>query len=490
LIYADDLGFGDLGCYGARGVATPNVDRLAREGLRFVNGYATSSTCTPSRFSILTGRYAFRQTGTGILPGNAPLIIQPGSATLPAVLQRAGYTTAVVGKWHLGLGATNVPLDWNGEIKPGPLEVGFDHCFIFPATADRVPCVYVEDHRVLNLDPADPIRVSYQKPLSGEVAYKDVPRTALKMISNSGHQDTVINGIGRIGHMTGGRAALWKDEDLADDFIRRAVQFIEKERERPFFLFFAAHDVHVPRAPHPRFVGQSRLGLRGDQIVEFDWSVGRILETLDRLNLTDQTLVILSSDNGPVLDDGYDDEANEKLGEHRPAGPLRGGKYSIFEGGTRVPLIVRWPGQVKPGVSSALISQVDFTATFAAMVGQRLAPEDAPDSQSVGPALLGHSPVGRTSLVEYGLRREKALRAGDWKYIPPARTQDGLGPWRNVSVPPPGFLFNLVQDPGETNDLAATLPERVATMSAELAAITNPVPRRASAPPAPVKNTR
>ena len=184
----------------------------------------------------------------------------------------------------------------------------------------------------------------------------------------------VVNGIGRIGFMKGGKAALWKDEDMADTFTRKGVEFIERHKDQPFFLYFATHDIHVPRVPHPRFVGQTTMGARGDAIVQFDWCVGELLATLDRLQLTDNTLVILSSDNGPVLDDGYKDGAVEKLGDHKPAGPFRGGKYTIFEGGTRMPFVVRWPGRVKPGVSDALVSQVDFCASFAALAGQTSAP--------------------------------------------------------------------------------------------------------------------
>ncbi len=488
LIYADDLGFGDLQCYGGSHVQTPNVDRLAKEGLRFVNGYATSATCTPSRFSILTGEYAFRQQGTCVLPGNAPLIIKPDSVTMPAILQHAGYTTAAIGKWHLGLGTAKDELDWNGEIKPGPLEIGFDHCFIIPATPDRVPCVYVQDHRVFNLDPADPIHVSYGKPLPDEVTYKTVDHSTLKMTSSAGHNNAVINGIGRIGYMTGGKAALWKDDEIEDVLTKQAVDFIDKEKSHPFFLYYASHDIHVPRVPNKRFVGKTGMGSRGDEIAEFDWAVGQILDTLDRLKLTDNTLVILSSDNGPVLDDGYNDEANQKLGDHKPAGPLRAGKYSIFDGGTRVPFIVRWPGQVKPGVSPALVSQVDLAATFAALTGQTLGSHDVPDSENVLPALLGKSETGRASLVEYDQRKERALRAGDWKFMLPGETDDGLGPWSGVNIPAPGFLFNLANDPGEKTNLAKAHPEKVAIMAAQLSTITNQSPSRVEESTAPAGN--
>ena len=262
--------------------------------------------------------------------------------------------------------------------------------FIMAATGDRVPTVYIDNRRVAGLDPADPIRVSYTDPIGDWPTGRAQPQL-LSVRPSHGHDQTIVNGISRIGYMTGGKAALWKDEDMADVFTSKAVAFIEQHRAKPFFLFFALHDPHVPRVPHPRFAGKTGLGPRGDVIAQADWSVGEILAALDRLKLTSQTLVIVTSDNGPVVDDGYQDEAVAKLGSHRPAGPFRGGKYSNFEGGTRVPFLVRWPGRVKRGVSDALMSQVDLLASFAAFTGQKLAPTDAPDSQDMLGTLLGGS---------------------------------------------------------------------------------------------------
>jgi arylsulfatase A-like enzyme len=328
VILGDDIGYGDFSCNGATAVKTPNVDRLAAEGLRFTSAYSSSATCTPSRYSLLTGEYAFRKRGPGVLPGDAALIIEPGRATLPSLLQRAGYSTAVVGKWHLGLGDAR-GADWNGEIKPGPLEVGFEYAFIMAATGDRVPCVYIENHRVVGLLSEDPIFINYEEPFPGEPTGVE-DRAKLKLDWSEGHNQAVINGIGRIGYL---------------------------------------------------------------------------------------------------------------------------------KGGTRMPFLVRWPGRVKPGVSDALISQVDLAASLAALTGQQPDPVTMPDSVNVLPALLGESKTGRAWVVEYANRL--AVREGDWKFIPPGRTLDRLGPWTQVTAPEPGFPFNLAEDPGETNDLAARHPDKV-----------------------------
>ncbi len=464
LILADDLGYGDVGCYGATALKTPNLDRLAKQGLRFTDGHSTSATCTPSRYSLLTGEYAWRRKGTDILPGDAALIIQPGRTTLPSVLQQAGYRTGIVGKWHLGLG--NGDVNWNGEIKPGPQEIGFDDEFIMAATGDRVPCAFVENHRLTGLATNDPIRVSYQTNFPGEPTGKDNPEL-LTMHPSHGHDQSILNGISRIGYMTGGKAALWQDENLGDTFLGKAKEFIEKNQRAPFFLYYATHEPHVPRVPHPRFAGKSGLGPRGDVILQLDDAVGQILETLERLKLTENTLIIFSSDNGPILDDGYKDQARELNGAHRAPGPLRGNKYSAYEAGTRVPFIVRWPARVKPGVSDALVSQVDLLASLAALAGQKFDARTAPDSQNQLASLLGESPRGRTSLVEQG--GPLALRDGAWKFIPPANGAR-LNPTTKTETgnAPQPQLFNLEEDLGETNNLATAQSERVAKMAAQL----------------------
>jgi arylsulfatase A-like enzyme len=467
VIYADDLGYGDVSCYGARAGLTPNVDRLAREGLKFTDAHASSATCTPSRYAILTGEYPWRRKGTGILPGDAPLVIEPGRTTLAAVFKDAGYRTAAVGKWHLGLG--DGKLDWNGLIRPGPLEVGFDECFIMAATGDRVPCVYVKDHAVVGLDPADPIAVRYDAPIEGEPTGRANPEL-LRLHPSHGHDMAIVDGVSRIGHMKGGEKARWKDEEMSDRFTAAALDFIGREKGRPFFLYFATHGIHVPRLPHPRFLGKSGMGPRGDAIVEFDAAVGAILKALDDAGLADDTLVLLTSDNGPVVDDGYEDGAVEKLGDHRPAGPWRGGKYSKFEGGTRVPFVVRWPGRVGAGESKALVGQVDLIASFAALVGRDAPIATAPDSRDHLRALLGEDRAGRDSLVEQG--NGLALRRGRWKFIPASEGRK-VAPATKVELgnDPAPQLYDLDADPGETRNIAADHPEVVASLRAELGEI-------------------
>ncbi len=470
ILYADDLGYGDVSCYGATKIHTPNIDRLANEGLRFTNAHSTSSTCTPSRYSILTGEYAWRKKGTNILPGDAPLIISTDRATLPSMLQKAGYKTAAIGKWHLGMGGENGP-DWNGIIKPGPNEVGFDYSFVFPATADRVPTVYVENHRVVALDKNDSIEVSYQHKLGNDPTGKEHPELLkMKSTPGQGHDGTIVNGIGRIGWMKGGERSRWVDEELADDFTSQAESFIEQNKNHPFFVYFAFSDIHVPRMPDTRFKGKSGLGYRGDAILQLDFSVGQILRALDYLGLTKNTIVIFSSDNGPVLNDGYQDGAEGQLNGHKPAGQMSGGKYSILEGGTRMPFIIHWPGVIKKGVSNALISQVDLLRTFAAFTHQSLTSEDAPDSYNLLNTLLGKSNKGRDMLVEES--GALALIKGDWKYIEPHK---GPKIFTLVNIAS-GYddqpqLYYLKDDLAEKNNVAAENLKIVNEMAAELEAL-------------------
>ena len=471
VIMADDLGYGDVSCYGADAIQTPHIDRLARDGLKFTSGYCSASTCTPTRFSFLTGTYAFRQKGTGIAAPNNPAIIQPDTVTLPGLLKKAGYQTAVIGKWHLGLGGPTGP-DWNGLLKPGPREIGFDYCFLLPTTNDRVPQVYVEDHHVLNLDPHDPLWVGNKKP-SPDHPTGRTHRDTLKMDWSRGHNGTIHNGISRIGFYTGGIAARFRDEDLADEWVRRSVQWMETHRNTPFFLFFSSHDLHVPRIPHERFQGQTSQGFRGDSIVQLDWCVGQLMDALARLELTEQTLVIFCSDNGPVLDDGYRDQAVEKLGTHRPSGPYGGGKYSVLEGGTRTPLITHWPGRIQPGVSDSLVCTIDLASSLAALANVDVPAQACLDSLDLLAALLGDpSAAGRDHLIQQdnGRRGNYGFRVGNWKLQrhDSRRSRNSRLRLKNRQVPRYA-LFNLDTDPTEKRNVSADHPQIAQRMQRQLA---------------------
>lgn len=465
LIYVDDLGYGDTSCYGATMVSTPNIDRIAQEGCRFTDGHSSAATCTPSRYSLLTGEYAWRQKGTGVASGDANAIIKPGRVTVASMLKQAGYRSAAIGKWHLGLG--DGPIDWNKPISPGPLEIGFDESFVIPATGDRVPCVYVANHNVVGLDPNDPITVSFREPVGDDPTGLKNPEL-LKMGWDHGHNATIVNGISRIGFMSGGKTARWVDEDMADVITKEAVRFIDRHKashhDQPFFLYFNPHDIHVPRVPHTRFSGTTVMGPRGDAIAELDWCVGEILKSLDQHRLAEKTVLIFTSDNGPVVNDGYKDSAVEMLGAHKPAGPWRGGKYSSFEGGTRVPFLVRWPAKIQPSTTSeALVCQIDFLASFAALVGQVLPEGAGPDSLNTLPALLGETRRGRDHLVEQA--GAHSLRRGSWKLIEASK---GPAVSKQVNIEtgnaPLVSLYDLASDPGETNNVAEQNQETVLEM--------------------------
>lgn len=460
ILYGDDVGYGDVGVYGSTMIPTPRIDALAGEGMRFTDAHCAASTCTPSRYSMLTGEMAFRQPGTGIAKPDENMLIKPGRFTLPDLFEQAGYTTAVIGKWHLGLDDEK-PIQWNGMIEPGPESIGFDHHFILPTTNDRVPSVYVTDGKVLNLDPSDPITIS-DRPLGPDVPGTEYPNgrthpeAMTKTPGDHQHACSVTNGISRIGFMKGGKAALWKDDEVADDFVREAGKWIAANKDKPFFLFFPTSDIHVPRWPHERFRGKSALGLRGDAMASFDWSCGAILDLLDLHGLTENTIVILGSDNGPVYDDGYKDGTETRKANapsdrgHFGAGPYRGGKYSIYEGGTRTPFIVRWPGKIEPGVSDALFSQTDLLGSFAALLDQDIPEGEAMDSRNELDTLLGKDKVGAEVILVQTNNKSVALRYKQWKYIPGKQAE----------------VYDLSTDIGETDNLAKKRPEMTAKLEA------------------------
>jgi arylsulfatase A-like enzyme len=460
IIYIDDLGYGDISSYGATSVSTPNIDRLANNGIKFTDAHSSAATCTPSRYSLLTGEHGFRQKA-GVLKGDAPLLIPTDKPTLPKMLQRAGYTTGVVGKWHLGLG--NGSIDWNNAVKPGPLEVGFDYSYLLPATGDRVPTVYLENHHIVNLDKNDPITVSYKEKVGDRATGVENPEL-LRYAADRQHSDTIINGVSRIGTMAGGESALWKDEEFVDVFTEKAINFIRKNKAKPFFLFHSYHDIHVPRLPHPRFKGATKMGPRGDAIVQMDWAAGQVINELDRLGLADNTIIIFTSDNGPVLNDGYEDRSVELIGEHKPAGPYRGGKYSAFEAGTRVPMIVYWPKKIKAQKSIVLISQMDIYASLAKLLDINLAKNEAIDSQQLLSSLLGNSNQGRADLLEESVGPH-ALRSDQWKYISPKKGNNNY-PWLKPKGIEGGFsaepqLYDLGNDESEQNNIAEQHPKLI-----------------------------
>ncbi len=461
VILADDLGFGDVSAYGSTTISTPNIDRLAHEGVCFNNGYATSSTSTPSRYALMTGMYPWKNSEAKILPGDAPLIISPQQYTLPKMMQENGYYTGAIGKWHLGMGTGNV--NWNERVTPGANEIGFDYSCLIAATNDRVPTVYVENGNVVGLEADDPIEVSYKENFEGEPTALTNPEM-LKLEWSHGHNNSIVNGIPRIGFMKGGKNARWVDEDMADYFVGKVRNFIDEHKGSPFFLYYGLHQPHVPRTPNARFVGSTTMGARGDAIVEADWCVGEVLKTLEEAGILENTLVIFTSDNGPVLNDGYKDMAEELAGDHDPKGGLRGGKYSLFDAGTHIPLFAYWKGTIKPTVSNALFCQMDLPASLGKLTGGKV-PEGL-DSQDLLSVLLGKSEKGRENLVVEA-QGKMALRAGDWVMIPPYK-----GPKRNRTKNELGNLseyglFNLTQEPAQQTNLAASEPEMLEKMKTQ-----------------------
>jgi arylsulfatase A-like enzyme len=458
LILADDLGWGDLRCYGATKAVTPNCDRLAMEGIRFTDAHSSSAVCSPSRYSVLTGRYAWRTwLKNGILLEHMPLLIEPGRLTLPSMLKDYGYATACVGKWHLGWGS-DINADWNGEVQPGPLEVGFEYFYGIPTSHDSPDRlrVYVEDRRVVGLEPGE----------------------------NLFDNDTL-------------RRVMRDRPDTAKRLTRVAVDFIERNKDGRFFLYFPTSNVHMPWTPAKEFKGISDAGEYGDYVSEFDWSVGEILDALDRLDLADNTLVVVTSDNGarnrPDLTVG-----------HISNGPWRGGKGGVYEAGHRVPFIARWPGRIGAGETSGeTICLTDLTATAASIVGYTLEDSQAEDSYDVLPALSGRSagdPI-REATVHHSVTGVFAIRQGRWKLIESQRggnqevagiwdmvkaesmslplydpdTGELIDVWYDFQVPgpdpdaPPGQLFDLEADPAESVNLYGEHPEVVERLQQLLA---------------------
>ncbi|MBL7188854.1 MAG: arylsulfatase [Phycisphaerae bacterium] len=460
VILADDLGYGDLSCYGATKVRTPNIDRLAAEGRLFTDAHSPASVCTPTRYNLLTGRYAWRTwASSSCVWSNDPLLIDPERFTLPDLLKGQGYRTACVGKWHLGFGEPGMPgwddvlgPNYNRELRPGPREVGFDYFWGFPHVG-QLPHVIIENHRVLALTPDDPIRMLPDKRPGFEKDYRQRPR--LGLATNLG--------------VEGGRSARYEHEELALMMTERAVKWIrEQSADQPFFLYFAHRNIHGPIRPNARFRGKSSIGAYGDFLLELDWSVGELLNALDQKGLADNTLVMFSSDNGAIQT--YREVVNSAtIMGHKLNGPLRGQKTDVHEGGSRVPLLARWPGRIRAGSQSrALVTLTDLLATFADFFGIDLPADAGEDSFSVLGALLDKRPrqVVREALVNDSFLRTFAIRENDWKLIL-SQTSGGVATQNIPYDPdkPPGQLYHLGRDLSEAVNEYDNHPEIVASLT-------------------------
>jgi arylsulfatase A len=447
VILADDFGYGSLGCYGApTALKTPNLDRLAKEGRRFMQAYAPGSVCSPTRYALMTGRYYWRTSVKDgeVLPGNAPLHIEPGRMTLASLCKGKGYETAAFGKWHLGMGADGRITDWSGSLKPGPLEIGFDHFFGMASNPWSGPHSFIEDHEVTGKVPGRPVVV------------------------DGNREDSTTSGI----------AKKWDEHQITATLTEKAVGWLEQERKGPVLLYFAHTAVHRPDAPNPKFTG-SPYGIYGDFIQELDWSVGQLLEALDRRKLTEDTLVIFTSDNGGVVVNTAEHAVAQAAGL-KINGPLRGGKHDIWEGGFREPFLVRWPGKVPAGtVSDQVVCITDILATVAGILGVVPGPGQAEDSFDAREAFFATSPAKpvRDHVIVQDAHATYAIREGDWKLVEHAGSP-AVAPRNKAAAKkqaaarkgaaPHDELFNLADDPAETRDVHAEHPDLVSRLKKRL----------------------
>ncbi|WP_166831407.1 sulfatase family protein [Thalassoroseus pseudoceratinae] len=492
LVLADDLGYGDLGCYGATKVQTPNIDRLAAEGRRFTDAHSVSAVCTPSRYALLTGQFPVRANdGRGVwgpAPVTSPLIVDTDQTTIADVFKSGGYDTAVIGKWHLGFG--NGRNTWQEPLRPGPQDLGFDYYFGMPVVNSAPPYVYVENDRIVGSDPDDPL-IYLGRNAKNATPITPIPPEAANRVRNA-------FGGAKKAHQ------LFNDYRVGTTFAKKSVEWINDRKDKPFFLYLATTNIHHPFTPAKRFQGTSQCGLYGDFIHELDWIVGEILTCLEDNGLTDNTLVIFTSDNGGMFNIGG--QAAFKAG-HRQNGDLLGFKFGAWEGGHRVPMIVRWPGKVKAGTTSdQLIGNVDMLATFAALTGQKLNEVQETDSVNMLPAFVAdpEQQIRDHLILAPHKNTHLSVRKGRWMYIPRkgsggfgGSTPGGhtfAGPAAASFVgsvnsdiedgkikkdAPPAQLYDLNADVSETKNLHDEFPEVIKELDSLLARYKpNPSPKK------------
>lgn len=480
IINADDVGYGDVGCYGAKNIQTPNIDRLANEGRKFTDFHSVSAVCSPSRYALITGEYPFRNQFTRPLFLRDSLVIDTSRTTIADVMKKAGYTTAIIGKWHLGFG-TEYPVDWNKELKPGPLEVGFGYYFGVPVLNSHPPFVYVENHNVVGYNKNDPF------------AYGKTAES--RLFPEKWKYDDI--GGAREAHQ------LYDDRMVGTTLKNKVLNYITENKTKPFFLYFAPTNIHHPFTPAPRFIGTSKAGRYGDYMHELDWIVGEIMQELENNGLTDNTILIFTSDNGGMLNHGGQ-EAYEN--GHKMNGDLLGFKFDSWEGGHRVPFIVRWPQKTAPGTTSTqLMGNVDLLATMAALVNYKLNQGQAPDSFNMLQAIVDEpKTVIRDHLLVNSSKLENvSLRKGDWTYIsgqggggfgqrvkgqsafggPEAlqfagQQNSDIENGKIIQDAPPAQLYNLAEDFSQAKNLYNEQPEKVKEMEKALQRIKNSLQTR------------
>jgi arylsulfatase A len=444
-IMADDLGIGDVSCYGATMIKTPNIDKLAQEGMRFENFYTTGSVCTPTRYAVLTGCYPFRSPELATNNWDGDLLISPERMTISSLLKQEGYKTAAIGKWHLGYGAQGRP-DFAGELKPGPNELGFDYHWGIPRNHNDDYRGYMENNKLFGLDPNTP----YQK------ANKE-------------------------GRRVQGLLQEREDDKVNAVLTSKVKDFIRENKEHPFFVYFTPTIAHTHITPDAPFRGTSEAGQYGDFVQELDYYVGEIVVLLEELELSENTLLIFTSDNGGQLKDHWSggiglnlaDESSEVAEKSKSAktdaremGHLtnldwRDGKGSLYEGGFRVPLIVRWPTQVKAGVSSPkLVSAADFLATFSDLFNQKMPDDNGEDSFSFSDVLIGNDVKQPRTDIALFVKKGISFIDGDWKLVDYSYAATDK---KDVQE-----LYNLSKDPSESNNLSEQEPERLKLMIEKL----------------------